>query len=56
MLFHFLYLCAWFIFFGTCQVPDEAVARCTACGADFGAFVRRVGFLLLPPVWLFCAS
>ncbi|KAJ3672384.1 hypothetical protein LUZ60_007105 [Juncus effusus] len=22
-------------------VPDEAVTKCTACGADFGAFVRR---------------
>ncbi|XP_078161002.1 protein FREE1-like [Carex rostrata] len=22
-------------------VPDEAVSKCTACGADFGAFVRR---------------
>lgn len=24
------------------QVPDEAVSKCTACGTDFGAFVRRV--------------
>ncbi|XP_033516151.1 uncharacterized protein [Nicotiana tomentosiformis] len=23
-------------------VPDEAVRKCTACGTDFGAFVRRV--------------
>ncbi|ERN02319.1 hypothetical protein AMTR_s00084p00172980 [Amborella trichopoda] len=22
-------------------VPDEAVSKCTACGADFGAFVRK---------------
>ncbi|KAJ7547507.1 hypothetical protein O6H91_08G088700 [Diphasiastrum complanatum] len=22
-------------------VPDEAVTKCTACGADFGAFIRR---------------
>ncbi|KAG5018207.1 hypothetical protein JHK87_014062 [Glycine soja] len=23
------------------HVPDEAVSKCTACGTDFGAFVRR---------------
>ncbi|RVW42479.1 Protein FREE1 [Vitis vinifera] len=31
--------------FPTCEltdhVPDEAVTKCTACGTDFGAFVRR---------------
>ncbi|TKY57615.1 WD repeat and FYVE domain-containing protein 3 [Spatholobus suberectus] len=28
-------------------VPDEAVSKCTACGVDFGAFVRRVDLLFL---------
>ncbi|WZY98343.1 hypothetical protein YC2023_070672 [Brassica napus] len=23
-------------------VPDEAVSKCTSCGSDFGAFMRRV--------------
>lgn len=30
--------------FSSAQVPDEAVTKCTSCGTDFGAFVRRVNF------------
>jgi hypothetical protein len=45
-------LCCLIYISGTSQVPDEAVTKCTACGADFGAFVRRVGYLLLSPVYV----
>lgn len=33
-------LCLFFL--PLSQVPDEAVSKCTACGTDFGPFVRKV--------------
>lgn len=29
-----------------CQVPDEAVSKCTACGSAFNAFVRKACLVL----------
>lgn len=43
-----IYWIVWYFFYQIflLQVPDEAVTKCTSCGTDFGAFVRRV-------IWLF---
>lgn len=36
------------------QVPDEAVSKCTGCGTDFGAFVRKVNSIQMVREPLLC--
>lgn len=51
LLFLLLLLSCGYIVLTPCyfwlQVPDEAVSKCTSCGSDFGAFIRRVLFSLI---------